>query len=38
MLGIASHRGFVLEEEIIKVWEQVRERDWIKFPHDGISR
>jgi NTP pyrophosphatase (non-canonical NTP hydrolase) len=38
MLGIASHRGFILAEEIDKVWRQVRERDWIKFPHDGVSR
>lgn len=37
-LGIASHRGFVLAEEIDKVWHQVRQRDWIRFPHNGVSR
>lgn len=38
MLGIATHEGFDLVEEIENTWMQVRERDWVKFPHDGRTR
>jgi NTP pyrophosphatase (non-canonical NTP hydrolase) len=35
MLGIAHHRGFVLDEVLNEVWASVKQRDWVKYPHDG---
>lgn len=37
LLGVASNEGFVLEDAIIETWMKVRERDWIKFPQNGVT-
>lgn len=38
MLGIASHEGFVLEDAIVETWLMVRERDWIRYPTNGVDK
>jgi len=35
MLGIATHEGFDLVGTIEETWDEVRKRDWVKYPHDG---
>lgn len=37
-MDLADREGFIIEDAVIEVWEQVRERDWVKFPHDGRTR
>jgi NTP pyrophosphatase (non-canonical NTP hydrolase) len=37
LLGIASHEGFVLHEVIDETWRKVRQRDWVRYPLDGVS-
>jgi NTP pyrophosphatase (non-canonical NTP hydrolase) len=37
MLGIASHKGFDLMDAILEAWDEVRHRDWIKYPKNGVT-
>lgn len=37
LLGIASHEGFDLMDEIRVTWDQVRRRDWVRYPTDGVT-
>jgi NTP pyrophosphatase (non-canonical NTP hydrolase) len=38
MMGLADHEEFDLLEAVNEAWDQVKQRDWIKFPHDGRTR
>jgi NTP pyrophosphatase (non-canonical NTP hydrolase) len=38
MMTLADNEGFILAEALNEAWDQVRRRDWIAFPHDGVSR
>lgn len=38
MMTVADNNGFDLMDAIEDAWNQVRERDWVKFPHDGRTR
>jgi NTP pyrophosphatase (non-canonical NTP hydrolase) len=35
MMGLADVEGFSLLNAINEAWDQVKERDWIKYPGDG---
>lgn len=37
LLGVASHEGFSLHEVINDTWDQVKRRDWVKYPKNGVS-
>jgi NTP pyrophosphatase (non-canonical NTP hydrolase) len=37
MMTLADNEGFVLLEAINEAWDQVRQRDWIKYPQNGVS-
>lgn len=38
LLNYCSGRGWSLEEILLGTWAEVSKRDWIKFPHDGLTR
>jgi NTP pyrophosphatase (non-canonical NTP hydrolase) len=38
MMTLADNEGFVLLEAINEAWDQVKRRDWIQYPHDGVTR
>lgn len=38
LAGYCTARNFSLQECVEKAWEEVRQRDWIKFPYDGRTR
>lgn len=38
MLGLADHEGFFVQDAVEEAWMQVRERDWVRFPHDGRTK
>jgi len=37
MCGLADLEGFELMEVISETWSKVKQRDWVKFPQDGVS-
>lgn len=37
LLGVASHEGFILMDAINEAWDVVKQRDWIKYPKNGVS-
>jgi NTP pyrophosphatase (non-canonical NTP hydrolase) len=38
MMTLADNEGFLLLEAVNEAWEEVKQRDWIKYPHDGRTR
>jgi len=38
LLHFCSFNGWSMAEIINETWEQVRKRDWIKYPGDGVSK
>jgi NTP pyrophosphatase (non-canonical NTP hydrolase) len=37
MMSFANVMGWDLQDIITSVWEKVKQRDWVKFPRDGVS-
>lgn len=37
-MDLADREGFIIQDAVVDTWAQVRERDWVKFPHDGRMR
>ena len=35
MLGYCSLRDFNIEEILQETWDEVKQRDWVKFPNNG---
>jgi NTP pyrophosphatase (non-canonical NTP hydrolase) len=38
LAGYCTARNISLQECVERAWEEVRQRDWGKFPVDGVSR
>jgi len=37
-MGIASHKGFDLGRVVDETWDQVKRRDWVQYPVNGVDR
>ena len=37
MMGLADEEGFDLLTAINEAWDQVKRRDWIRFPKNGVD-
>jgi hypothetical protein len=38
MLGLADLEGFQLMDAIHEAWSKVKNRDWKRFPQNGVDR
>jgi len=37
MMGLADLEGFVLMDVIEEAWVEVKDRDWVRFPRNGVD-
>lgn len=35
--GVTDKLGFTIQESVDRAWNEVRDRDWIKYPGDGMT-
>jgi NTP pyrophosphatase (non-canonical NTP hydrolase) len=38
LLGVCDHSGLSMHDCVNEAWQEIRDRDWIKYPHDGRTR
>jgi len=38
MMGLADLEGFVLMDAIQEAWNEVKRRDWMRFPQNGVDK
>jgi NTP pyrophosphatase (non-canonical NTP hydrolase) len=38
LISICNERGWNFQDIVIDVWTQVRQRDWRKYPENGIDK
>ena len=37
MMGLADLEGFVLMDAVEEAWTEVKDRDWVRFPRNGVD-